>query len=203
MTVTARHALPGIVCGVLTVFLLEIVSALLLANSFTALADDPSEARLPQTPLHRMQGTFAGPDGTTHTFGELHGKVVVLNRWATWCPPCMKEMPSLESLWKTFQGNDKIRIYCISEESVQDVGRHPLLTTLDMPVYVFTSPLPEELDAPALPATYIFDRRGRAVFAHTGMANWDAPEVVAFLRDLLQEDGSTADNAPAPGSSRE
>ena len=54
-----------------------------------------------------------------------------------------------------------------------------------MPLYVFGSEPPAELNAPALPTTFIFDQDGRMIFEHTGMAQWDAPEVVEFLNSQL------------------
>jgi hypothetical protein len=93
-------------------------------------------------------------------------------------------MPFLQGLWEKFQGNDRVRVLCISKETFEEVNADPLAGSLKMPLYVFSSPVPPELDAEGLPTTYIFDREGRVVFGHTGMAQWDAPEIVAYVEAL-------------------
>ena len=108
-----------------------------------------------------------------------------LNLWATWCPPCLMEMPSLERLWKRFEAGGKVQVLCLSEEKVEDVRAHRI-ASMAMPLYVFTSPVPEELQAEGLPTTYIFDQEGRVLFGHTGMAKWDDPEIVAYLEALAE-----------------
>lgn len=74
---------------------------------------------------------------------------------------------------------------CISTETADEVRAHPMSRELDMPLYVFDPPVPPELQAKGLPTTYIFDRQGRVVFGHTGMARWDGDEIVAYLEGLL------------------
>ena len=71
--------------------------------------------------------------------------------------------------------------------SQRDAEAINIAGSLRMPLYVFTSPVPPELDAEVLPTTYIFDKAGRVVFGHTGMAQWDAPEIVAYLEALSGE----------------
>ena len=75
----------------------------------------------------------------------------------------------------------------VRKETLAEVTADPLAGSLRMPLYVFTSPVPPELDAEVLPTTYIFDKAGRVVFGHTGMAQWDAPEIVAYLEALSGE----------------
>ena len=118
---------------------------------------------------------------------DYRGKVVLVNLWATWCPPCRAEMPFLQNLWEKFKDDDRVRVLCISPETPAELLADPLSQSLKMPLYVFSTPIPPELEAESLPTTYIFDREGRVVFGHTGMARWDAPEIVAYLQALADE----------------
>lgn len=187
MNTILTKPITGFICGVLLLLLLEAGAVLLLMGSGGSADDGPALPRM--TRLQDLQGTFSDLTGQSFTLADLHDKVVVINLWATWCPPCRAEMPFLEDLWKKFQDNDRVRVLCISKETLAEVRQDPLAKSLTMPLYVFTSPVPPELDAEALPTTYIFDREGRVVFAHTGIAKWDAPEIVAYLEALA---GATA-----------
>ncbi len=178
----------GFVCGALLLLLLEVGAAFLILGGFGP-AEDTISAEPPALPamtrLGDLPGSFINVQGQNFTFADLRGKIVVLNLWATWCPPCLMEMPSLERLWKRFEAGGKVQVLCLSEEKVEDVRAHRI-ASMAMPLYVFTSPVPEELQAEGLPTTYIFDQEGRVLFGHTGMAKWDDPEIVAYLEALAE-----------------
>lgn len=183
MNIRCHPALAAL-CAALALLLLEAASALVVMGGFVD--PDASKPELPaMTRLADLQGAFSDLDGRTTSFADLRGKVVVVNLWATWCPPCRAEMPYLRNLWKKFEGNDGLRVLCISTETAAEVRAHPMSRDLDMPLYVFDPPAPPELQAEGLPTTYIFDRQGKVVFGHTGMARWDADEIVAYLEGLL------------------
>jgi thiol-disulfide isomerase/thioredoxin len=180
----ATKPITGFFCAVLLLLLLEAGAAMLLVSSVGSADDAPALPRM--TRLSDLQGTFSDLSGQSFALTDLRGKVVVINLWATWCPPCRAEMPFLEGLWKKFQDNDQVRVLCISKETLAEVRQDPLAKSLTMPLYVFTSPVPPELDPEGLPTTYIFNRQGKVVFAHTGIAQWDAPEIVAYLEALAK-----------------
>jgi thiol-disulfide isomerase/thioredoxin len=186
MTKDAANSTLAFACGLCLLLLLEAGAAFLVLGGFDT-EGARAETDLPAvTLLTDLRGTFTDLQGNEHSFADLRGKVVLLNLWATWCPPCRAEMPSLQALWKNFEGDDRVRVLCISTETAAEVRAHPMTSSLTMPVFVFSSPAPEELDTESLPTTYIFNREGRVVFGHTGMARWDSPEVVAYLKSLLE-----------------
>lgn len=191
MTIITRHSVLGFISGVVFILLLEVVAALVLMSNFGLGSRDDSA--LPEAPalpgdmrLGNLDGRFRDLDGQEMSFADLQDKVVILNLWATWCPPCRAEMPSLENLWRMFRDEEKVAVICVSEERAEDVRAHPFTASVNMPLYVFATDAPTELNTRALPTTYIFDRRGQLVFSHTGMAQWDAPHVVMFVRDQLK-----------------
>jgi len=172
----------SVVCAVLLLVLLEAGAALLLFGSLGSAGDGPELPAM--TRLGDLEGRFADLQGREFTFSDLRGKVVLVNLWATWCPPCRAEMPFLQNLWETFRDDDRVRVLCISPETPDELRADPLARTLSMPLYSFAAQIPPELEAETLPTTYIFDREGRVVFGHTGMARWDAPEIVAYMQAL-------------------
>lgn len=187
MAIVTKHSVLGFLSGIIFILVLEAGAVMLFMNSFGTNEGDVAALDAPPLPtdlrLEDLNATLADLDGRQVNFADLRGKVVVLNLWATWCPPCRAEMPSLENLWRTFKDEENVAVICVSEEAAEDVRVHPFTASVNMPLYVFASETPEELNTSALPTTYIFDRTGRMVFTHTGMAQWDAPHVVSFLRD--------------------
>ena len=119
----------------------------------------------------------------TVTLSQLRGKPVVLNFWATWCPPCIEEMPSLLALHKEL--GDQVTILAVSEDAddaalrqfIHDHGVD-LLTVRD------TGHNNEVYGTFKYPETYIIDRNGKIVRKFIGATNWTSPDVVDYLRKL-------------------
>lgn len=132
----------------------------------------------------------AAPDFTitdaqrTVVLSQLRGKPVVLNFWATWCPPCVEEMPSLVKLQK--QLGDKVTILAVSEDAddgayKQFVRDHnvDLLTVRD------TERKTNEIYGTfKFPETFIIDRNGKIVRKFIGATDWTAPDIVEYLNKL-------------------
>src|SRR4030095_16443915 len=92
---------------------------------------------------------------------DLKGKVVLVNFWATWCPPCRKEMPDLKALANRFKDQDLI-ILAISDESQDDLGRFVAAEQIPFPVLL--DPGGKAKDAflvKGIPATFLYDRSGQ------------------------------------------
>lgn len=117
---------------------------------------------------------------------DLKGKYVFLNFWATWCPPCKAEMPSIEKLYRELAGDD-FTVLAIS-------AREPAKTVID---FLKKTPygFPIGLDpagtysavfaARAIPTSYILDRQGRAIAGITGSRDWATPEALAVFKALI------------------
>lgn len=140
-----------------------------------------------QLPLRWRVGTL---DGATVPFARWSGRVVVLNVWASWCPPCVEELASFRALRDALVAEgigDEVAMVLLTPERPARVARFVSRRLADMPVFVEHDPLPAELGMRAVPSTWIVDRTGRIVALHRGAADWHAPEVRALLRDLVTE----------------
>jgi peroxiredoxin len=135
---------------------------------------------------------FALPDvdGNLHRLSDYRGKVILVNFWATWCPPCRLEMPSMQRAWEKLAGEGVVMLAI-------DVGED------EETVFTFTADYPVEfpllLDRKAktigewgvigLPTSFVVDGRGRVVYRAVGGREWDDPEILRRVRELLPDEG--------------
>ena len=122
-------------------------------------------------------------EGVTALCSQFSGKVVVLNFWATWCTPCIAEMPSLQGL-RDRTADLGVRFACISSEEPDAVRKFIDKRAIELPMYFLVGEPPECFTSRAIPATYVLDRTGMIALRHIGAASWDAERVVAFVRGL-------------------
>ena len=125
--------------------------------------------------------------GSPVDFKELKGKVVFLNVWATWCPPCVAELPSIANLVSnsSLKAEDMVFL-CVSVDDSPETARQFLeAKQLDLPVFTPAAGLPRAFQTDGIPATFVVGRDGRLLVAEIGAARWDAPEVVDFLKAQL------------------
>ena len=136
---------------------------------------------------------FATGDGESGSLADYRGKVVLVNIWATWCPPCREEMPTLDRLQAELGGPDflvmPLSIDTGGVEVVQkfydEIGISQLGIYLDESMQAM-----RELGAVGLPTTLLIDREGREIGRLVGPAEWDAPEMIEFLRQAIERKDS-------------
>lgn len=125
--------------------------------------------------------------GNTVPFEQLRGKVVFLNIWATWCPPCVAEMPNIQSLYEKVD-SDKIAFVMLSVDraGMEKVKRFIKRKGYTFPVYMPASALPEVFYTQSIPTTFIISPQGEIMHKQEGMAEYDTPEVRDFLQKLAR-----------------
>jgi len=122
-------------------------------------------AKLEADDQHRNEANFTLTDlsGKTWTLKDLRGKVVMLNFWATWCPPCRKEMPDLEALYRRF-GPQGLVILGISDEDAAKVQPFTAQQKVTYPILLDPGRKVNELfQIDGIPKTFIYDREGKIV----------------------------------------
>jgi thiol-disulfide isomerase/thioredoxin len=156
-----------------------------LATSAPSDADTaPSGAgqvvRLVKDPQPVADFSFQELDGREYTLASLRGKVVFVNFWATWCPPCREEIPALVALQEKYK--DKIVVVGISEDEIppSEVRGYAAAQSINYPVAMTTPELRKIFrGVTALPTTFVIDREGRLVQKHVGMLNAAQTELEA------------------------
>lgn len=124
-------------------------------------------------------------EGEKVNLSSSEGKVMLINFWATWCAPCIAEMPSLQGLYSEYQ--DKVDFYFVSMESSARVGAFMEKNGYDFPVYIPKQQVPNALDNGSLPTTYIISKDGKIAVEKTGAANWNSDKTRGILDALLNE----------------
>lgn len=123
-------------------------------------------------------------NGQIFNFNEAKGKVVVINFWATWCPPCIAEMPSLEKLYHAYH-EDVIFLF-VSNENQQVISKFKQKHAYQFKVYSAMTAYPKDFEVSSIPRTFVIDKDGAIVFDKTGAANWYSDKVIKVMDDLLR-----------------
>ena len=127
-------------------------------------------------------------DGTMQTLSDLTGSVVFLNFWATWCPPCRMEMPSMEELHQQLKDKDFIMLAVNGGETAAQVSGFMKENKFTFPVVLDTQNRVNRLyGVTGIPTTFILDKRGIIISRMVGAIDWNQPKIVAALEVLLGE----------------
>jgi len=130
------------------------------------------------------------PEGRLHDLAQLKGRVVLINFWATWCPPCRREMPSMERLAQAFEGEafSVLAVDVGEDADTIDAFTGQLDTTPTFPVLLDTrSRAMQAWKVAGLPTTFLVDKRGRVVASAIGGREFDHPELIRAIRELLSQ----------------
>lgn len=124
-------------------------------------------------------------DSQEINFSQSEGKVVVVNFWATWCPPCVAEMPSFQKLYDDY--GSKVDFYFVTSEKPEKVTRFLEKHNYSLPVFLQYFEAPEQMQASVLPTTYVISRTGEIVVNESGVADWNSKKIRKLLDKLLSE----------------
>ena len=116
---------------------------------------------------------------------ELKGKIVFINHWATWCPPCRAEMPSLHNLYKDYA--DKIEFVFLTTDPKKAIDKYYAANDFSFPTYMVSSAIPQQISTASLPTTVILDKDGNVFLKELGAADWNSGKVRKMLDELLLE----------------
>jgi len=124
-------------------------------------------------------------DAEMVNFKSAEGKVVIVNFWATWCPPCIAEMPNFEALYQKYKDNNAIEFWFISNEE-QNVTQN----FLEQKGYSFesfqpaTQP-PSNFNVSSIPRTFVIDKNGEIVLDKSGVADWNSEKMREIIEELI------------------
>ncbi len=117
--------------------------------------------------------SIATMDGTNVDFSQFKGKTIFLNFWATWCGPCLDELPSIQRLYDKTKDNPDLVMLAVSWEKPENVISFLKKKTYTFPFYMLTKPAPKCYWGGGIPNTYIISPEGKFLKHHLGSAEWD------------------------------
>lgn len=129
---------------------------------------------------------FRNEKGNTVSSIELKGKVVFINFWASWCPPCRAEMPSLSKLYNQLKEDDRFVFLFLNEDEDASKAKSFLRDNhYPFPLVSVEGNVPAEIFSGTLPTTLVLDKEGRIVMKHEGLAGYSGEEFIKQLKELL------------------
>lgn len=129
---------------------------------------------------------YTNEAGKINSTADLKGKVVFINFWASWCPPCQAEMPSIETLYKKLEKDDRFVFLFINEDDDKVKAKNYLAKhQYTIPFYSRSGIVPNEIYSGSLPTTVVINKDGKIVLKKEGMAGYDSDEFLQQLKELL------------------
>ena len=126
-----------------------------------------------------------GYTATDLNFNDTKGEVVLLNFWATWCPPCIAELPSMQKLYNDYK--DKVRFVFVTNEDKATIEAFLAEKGYDLPIYTSVTVIPEDLTTTSIPISYVLDKAGNIVIEKTGAADWNSTKVRGLFDELIKK----------------
>lgn len=162
----------------------------LFGGTRLAVAQKPLPYTVHPTPRPLPDIEFKDRDGKELRLSNFKGKVVLLNVWATWCPPCRREMPTLDKLQGELGGKDfEVMALSIDRAGVHaveaffmEIGVKHLRLYIDQSMAAM-----RKLAVVGLPTTLLIDREGREVWRYAGAAEWDSDEWMGEVRRAIEK----------------
>lgn len=161
----------------------------------------PTEPGIILTPADQRQPfavemTLPALHGPTQSLSALHGQVVLLNFWATWCYPCRAEMPSMQALYDAYQHAGFTILAIASDAQGQSVvGPFAEKHQLTFPILLDAhNAVGAQLQLPGIPTSYLLDKHSRIAKMEVGMRNWNSQSIRQIIKTLLNE--PPASNGP-------
>ncbi|WP_047419429.1 TlpA disulfide reductase family protein [Cellulophaga sp. Hel_I_12] len=150
------------------------------------LSFSPTELKLEdQRVISDYRWELISHEGQALNFDEEKGKVIVLNVWATWCPPCVAEMPSFQKLYDDY--SDKVSFLFVAHDEKEKVSTFLSKKGYTLPVYYENSTTPVAFESRSIPITFVISKTGQIIVSETGAADWNSDAIRVSLDTMLAE----------------
>ncbi len=168
-----------------------LISLILVLSWELALSAGKNEQTLTPLPdLSQAPGfKLVDIDGTTHRLADYRGKVVIVNFWATWCPPCREEMPSMQRAWNELRKEDIAMLAVNVGEDEEIIFQFTANYPVEFPLLMdLDSKVVQSWPVVGLPTTFVVDTKGRLAYRAIGGRAWDDPKLLQTVRALKTSD---------------
>ncbi|MBW6484139.1 MAG: TlpA family protein disulfide reductase [Vicingaceae bacterium] len=152
----------------------------------TAPTEEAENAIKPTYPLADYNLKVRNLDGSYVNLADYKGKVIFLNFWATWCLPCVAELPSINKMYNQLK-DENIVFLLISNETFEKVAKYRERKKFDVPFHIIDSTgyIPRLYQSPSIPTTFIINKNGEIIKASAGAEDWNDEAFITELRKIL------------------
>ncbi|MBK5193654.1 MAG: TlpA family protein disulfide reductase [Flavobacteriaceae bacterium] len=141
-------------------------------------------ATIDSNPKADFSMNLINSEGEKVSMEEFRGKVIFMNIWATWCPPCIAEMPGVNKLYNDVNKEDIVFIMLSVDQDFQKAIDFNKKKGFDFEVYRVDGQMPQMYSTQSIPTTYVIDAKEKIALTHLGMGDYDTKEFKEFLQDL-------------------
>lgn len=181
----------GAVIGILyfTGLHTQVLGALQRAMLWTGFFDaERTEVKTAEGPFLTQDDyafSFVNSKGGEYDLKDFEGEVIFINVWASWCPPCVAEMPTIETLYKKISDHDQINFILLSlDQDPKKATRFMEDREFGLPYHFPASPVPVIFNSGYLPTTYVVSKQGQVVYKQEGIADYSSPDYSNWLIEL-------------------
>jgi len=161
-----------------------VLRRLMVTGIFNANLDEKSSN---QTTPFAVDFDFEDEKGNIQNTSSLREKIVFINFWASWCPPCRAEFPSIEALYARFKDNPDVFFLTINEDDDLTLAKAYLeKENFSVPFYKTKSNVPREIYSGTLPTTVVLDKHGTVRFRHEGFASYGSEKFIRQIEELMR-----------------
>jgi peroxiredoxin len=165
-----------------------LILLLLFVFSTHSPAQQPGKGltELPEAP-QASDFVLSDLDGNQHRLSDYRGQVVIINFWATWCPPCRAEMPSMQRAWEQLKKDGVVMLGINVGEDEDTIFQFTADYPVEFPLLMDSdSSVIGQWPVRGLPTTFVVDPRGKIVYRAIGGREWDDPALLALVSALKQ-----------------
>ncbi|HAO07511.1 MAG TPA: TlpA family protein disulfide reductase [Chryseobacterium sp.] len=154
----------------------------------TGLFNSKIEEKTEESSLVTPNFSVKNENGEIIETSQLRGKVVFINFWASWCPPCRAEFPSVQKLYDRYRSNEDMIFLTVNLDDEMILGKKYLQKEkFSIPFLVPNDSIPKELYSGSIPATTVLDKTGKIRMHHSGMADYSKDSFYKEIDGLLKE----------------
>jgi peroxiredoxin len=173
------------------VLLLLLILAVVAGLLFLVLIpkEGPRSEKIIQKGDHAPEFRLSALDGKQVALSDYRGKVVLVHFWATWCPPCVEELPVLDRMYRGLAGRElEVLAVSVDEGGAENVAAFVKKNAVSLPVLLDPgASVAHSYGTFKFPETYILDRSGIVRYKAIGQADWSNPEIVKAIRDMIDQ----------------
>lgn len=138
-----------------------------------------------RTSIKNYNWQLQGLNTDNINFSEVKGKVIFVNFWATWCPPCRAELPMIQKLYNDYK--DKVAFIFVTNENWEKVSNFFEKNNYNLPVYnSISSPPNQFLKTNSIPSSFLVDKNGSILIEKVGAADWNSKKTRNIINEILK-----------------